>query len=289
MSEHPFLSNLMSAVSAADDYRARAEILINENLRNRELLEALESTEFGMECLAGAHMYLQSGLDSFFSFRLLALPDGIPDRTRKSEIRFQITNNGCATLLRQSLECLAKAHSLLENATVESVNARGFAIAWENSRQRLKFERAVATDALNSQIQLHENLRLKGIQERYLIFSEERNKFILQYPLLDTTSLLRGITSPLELPKEVLERLGKGFENAEWTYHWLSGLSHGLSWVHTFKPLEKDEEYSLQHVYPNSEKFAHIAVYVLKVAQLVFAELEGKFESRLNSRDTETQ
>lgn len=282
MSNDAFLKNLMSAVSAADNYRARSEYLVRENLNNQKLVEILSSTEFGMECLAGAHMYLQSGLDSFFSFRLLALPDGIPDPFLNQQIRFQITNNGCATLLRQSLECLVKSNWLLADANLESVNAKGFAVAWENSRQRIKFERAINSQDLDAQIEIHKNLEFKGIEEGYLISLDSGKTNSLKFPFQDTTSLLRGISSPLDLPKEVLSRMGKGFQNAEWTYHWLSGLSHGLSWVHPFKPLGINEAFAVQNVFPDSEKFAHVAIFVLEVGQMVFSELEGNFEANLN-------
>ncbi len=277
-----FLSNLISAVSVADDYRERSDFLVRENLTNLKLIQTLSKAEFGMECLAGAHMYLQSGLDSFFSFRLLALPDGIPDPKRDNQVRIQITNNGCATLLRQSLECLVKANWLLANVSSENINSRGFAVAWENSRQRIKFERAINSRDVVAQLEIHKNLEQKGIQDGYLKFSDSGKSLVLREPFQDTTSLLRAINSPLNLPKDVLSKLGKGFQNAEWTYHWLSGLSHGLSWVHTFKPLGADQEYEIQNVYPNSEKFAHVTIYVLKVAQMVFFELEGNFEANIN-------
>ncbi len=281
MAENLFIQNLLHIASAADDYREKAHKLVVHNANNSELISKLSCIPFGTDLLAGAHMYMQSGMDSFLSFRLLSLPDGVPKLNTNSDVVFRLTNNGSAVLLRRALECLVRAKWLLDCDCREKIVQRGFAVCWSNSNERVKYEKALNSSELANQEENMRALQEVGLELDLLSLNKSETSYFPKVGIQDATSLLKSIKSDLVLPDKILDELGTGFTNAEWSYRWLSGMSHGMSWAHIFNEEKDSTDVSLKVFYPDPRKFASSALFILQIAGEVFKSLESEFEVSL--------
>lgn len=281
MADELFIENLIQISSAADAYREKAQELVIRNAQNTDLISLLDSIPFGTDLLAGAHMYLQSGIDSFFSFRLLTLPNGAPTPGETSDNLFRLTNNGTAVLLRQSIECLVRAKWLLENKDRDQITQKGFAVCWSNSKERVKYERALNSTNVDIHLTNLKDLESLGFALKLMNPEEDGKKPSPKVGIRDATSLLKLIKLDLNLPPQVILELGNGFTNAEWVYRWLSGISHGMTWAHIFNEEIESQDVAFKQFDPDPKKFASSALFVLKIAGDVFRNLEGDFETQI--------
>lgn len=281
MTDELFIENLIQISSAADAYRDKAQHLVISNAQNAQLISKLDSIPFGTDLLAGAHMYLQSGIDSFFSFRLLTLPNGAPTLNESPNNFFRLTCNGTAVLLRQSIECLVRAKWLLENNDRNLVTQKGFAVCWSNSKERIKYETALNSTKVNVHKAYLEDLESIGVALNLMNIDEGGVNKSPKIGIRDATSLLSSIQLNLNLPPKVIIELGSGFTNAEWVYRWLSGMSHGMTWAHIFNEEIEEDNFAFKQFAPDPRKFASSALFILSIAGDVFRSLEGDFETQI--------
>lgn len=277
-----FAEILMWSVSAADDYRKRADILVRGSLASEELMEILSEIPFGYEYLSGAHNYLQAACDNYFSLRLLSFPEGVPPLNAVGNIKFNLTIHGWGTLLRQFLENAANANWLLSIETMKQITERGFAVTWLNATERLKYSRTLNSPDLLEFEKEFENLISNGKELNLLINLDQPKNICPRIRVEDVTSKFRSIKSKVEIPIELIEKLGDGFQNGEWLYHWLSGLSHGLSWVH-LKSEISEEEISIQDNWPDILRYVHSTTMGMGLLQDIFAEISGGLEDKLSA------
>lgn len=275
-----FIRVLMWSVSAADDYRSKMHSLVVNSAENEKINLILSQIPFGPELLAGIHSYSQSAIDCYFSLRLLTIPNGSPQFTGEENTEFRLTLSGCAVLLRQFIEGAVFSNWLLDVKTRRQVTQRGFAFYWENLNERLKYERAMNSD----QVGKFEEIKRKAIADGHnldlLITSDDGKKHWPQISINDATGKLREVSTKVSMPDFVIKKLGKGITNGEWIYHWLSGLTHGLSWSY-FDDSAMQSDMELVYRSPDVLRYAHSALLGMQLFQEIFPKLENGFEATL--------
>lgn len=285
-----FLSILMNAVSAADSYYQRGQVTAKRNFDNAKLVDVLSRIEFGMELFSGHQNYMQSGFNSFLTLRLAMLPNGLRAESGKESVLMNATINGCAGLLRQSLENLVRSIWLLEASSQIEISQRGFAVLWENASNHLKYERALNGSRIEEfEINLKE-LHSSGVHHGFFDLIKGSQTEFSKKPRIriqDASGLLRKVITPVELPQDLLQERGIGFVNAEWVYRWLSGLTHGLDWAHVGLQLPDEMDFAFVNRTPDIERFSIAALFVLQLGQELFQLTDGKFESTLLAMSTE--
>jgi hypothetical protein len=274
----------INAVSAADDYYIRGEKTVLREFENTELINNLSKIDFGLDLFSGHQNYMQSGFNSFLTLRMAMIPTGIQFENGKPIIKVNATVNGLAGLLRQSVENLARSVWLLNASDKVQISQRGFAVVWENAKNRLKFERALKSPRVGEFEGKYDDLKTVGIEFGFFKEKSDGKPGFEEDPrvrIQDATSLLKNISTPVELPAELLRQKGIGFINAEWVYRWLSGLTHGLDWVHTSDGIPGDQDFALVIRNPDFERFSISALYVLQIGQQLFDLTDGGFQMRL--------
>lgn len=277
-SELIFKKVFIESVGAADDYSRKADNFISLHSRDYELQAKLDQSIYGKELLAGAHSFMQSGFNSFQTLRLAVLPKGLEPDNIIGTLQVRVSINGVAGLLRQSMECLAKAEWLLRAKSISEIEARGFAFLWSNAENRLKYERALDSSRVDEFKHLISETRKEGIALGLFEQVLEQNDGYASEPkvkIADSSGLLRNLRTKMDLSSEVIAQYGPGFKNAEWLYVWLSGFTHGLEWSHKNVPLSEVEDVALIYRIPDFQKFATASVYVIQLGQSIF-ELCGK-------------
>lgn len=281
-SEVIFRNVFINSVGAADDYSRKADNFVSLHSNNIELQAKLEQSIYGKELLAGAHSFMQSGFNSFQTLRLAVLPNGLEPEKLNGTIQVRVSINGVAGLLRQAMECLAKAEWLLQAKNLSEIEARGFAFLWSNSENRLKYERALGSSRVEEIKQLMVQTRKEGIALGLFETKSDQKDGYASEPrvkIADSSGLLRKLRTNMLLPDEVIAQYGPGFENAEWLYVWLSGFTHGLEWIHKNVPLSEVEDVALIYRIPDFQKFATASVYVIQLVQIIFELCENPLKN----------
>ena len=281
-SRDEFIKVLMWSVSAADDYRLKGGKLVEATYSNQLINDKLAQIPYGLDLLSGIHSYTQSSLDNYFSLRMLTLPQGPPVLGSSGNIDFNLTISGCSTLLRQFLEGAVYANWLLEVENSREVTERGFAFYWANLTERLKYERALESPKIDFYSNLKNEAIASGTSLDLLNFWEDGKKCEPKIKIDDATGKLREIEFNISFPDELIRLLGSGFKNGSWLYHWLSGLTHGLSWAH-FDNSQMESEVELVERNPDLMRFAHAALFGMQLFQEIFPKLDHSFENKLCS------
>lgn len=279
-----FQEVLIAAVSAADDHYNRANLIAQRDIENPELFQLLAKLDFGMDLYAGHQMYMQSGFNSFLTLRHAMIPNGVKKIDEKLNLNVKITINGIAALLRQTIECLIRSVWLLDVTNKNQVSERGFAVIWENTTNRLKYEQSLKSPQADEFKKYLDNLRVEGISKGlFPVDSRDSLKYALnpRIQIGDASGLLRRVVTPINLPLDLLEQRGIGFVNAEWVYRWLSGLTHGLDWAHIGMKLPENLDFALQIRKPDIERFSIAALYILQISQQLFSLTDDLFQKRL--------
>lgn len=268
---------LVNCLLAADDFRNRANKIVECQFRNFELVEKFEDHLFANEYLAAVHNTLQSGLDAFFSLRLLALPDVLEKREDLDLGRLNVTINGWANLFRQSLECLAISHFLLSRSTQEEVTKYGFAYCFKDSEEKVKFMTALRGASFNEAKMSHKKLSQIGEIHNLITVANPKGRNVPNTTIPDTQSLLRGLSIPTNFSKDIIALHGQGIENAEWLYVWLSGFTHGRSWMHPDEDLSEGRlNFEIRN--PDLLKLGHALAYVVFLANDCLETLASDFK-----------
>jgi hypothetical protein len=215
-------------------------------------------TRYAPEALGGATMALGAAANSFQTLRLLTFPtgwDGSPD----SKLTATVTVNGTAGLLRQSCECAAVANWLLEPGSEQQLQERGFAFAWNDLRQHLAYARSIAV-APNVELLVaaQDAMIADGRELDLLVASNAQPRWRPRTPVADAAGLLREFTIPERYLAGMTpqQRLGIGV-NGEWIYRYLSGMAHGLSWVH---PAQEKEDGGRAMIFVTEPSYLHLAL-----------------------------
>lgn len=285
-----FQQILINAVMAADDHFIRGDLTARREVENKTLIDYLTQIDYGMELFAGQQMFMQSGFNSFLTLRLAMLPNGIQSENGNPTLNVNVTINGFAGLLRQSIECLIRSVWLLDASTKREITERGFAVTWENLANRLKYEQALKSTHIVEFRHKLEELREDGIRLGLFKLIQEKPIKYADNPriqIADASGLLRKVITPVGLPTEFLTQRGIGYINAEWVYRWLSALTHGLDWAHTEKGLPNDMDFALSARKPDFERFTISALYVLQISQRLFKLTDGDFQVKLINLFTE--
>ncbi len=280
-----FQEVLISAVSAADHHYDRANLIAQRDLENQDLVQMLSKFDFGMDLFAGHQMYMQSGFNSYLTLRHAMMHNGIEAIDGHLNLNVKITINGFAGLLRQTIECLIRSVWLLDITNQAQISERGFAVVWENATNRLKYEQALKSPREGEFRTYLDDLRVEGIKKGLFPVDRQDSSKYADKPRIqieDASGLLRKVQTPINLPIDLLEQRGIGFVNAEWVYRWLSGLTHGLDWVHGGKEIPENLEFALVIRKPDLERFSIAAMYVLQISQQLFALTDGEFQKRLS-------
>jgi hypothetical protein len=281
-----FQKVLIAAVSAADEYYNRGNLIAQRDLENQELVRLLTKLDFGMALFSGHQMYMQSGFNSFLTLRHAMMHNGFEASEGHLNLNVKITINGFAGLLRQTIESLIRSVWLLDVTNRAQISERGFAVIWENATNRLKYEQALKSPKVEESRKYLDVLRIEGITKGlFLVDRHDSSKYAddPRIQIEDASGLLRKVITPIDLPVDLLAQRGIGFVNAEWVYRWLSGLTHGLDWAHIGNELPENLDFALTIRKPDLERFSIAAMYVLQISQRLFALTDGDFQKRLSS------
>ena len=268
-----FENVLVKAISAADSYSRRSDAIVHEHANNLSLNAKYEVTNYGAELISGAHSYAQSGFNAFQTLRLAVLPNGMHPTDPDGKIQAKFTITGVAGLLRQSMECLVRAQWLLEAKGDRQIDERGYALLWSNCVNRLKYERALKSAEISKYEKLRAEIRAEGISLQLFDSSSTSSDGFSSDPrigIADASGLLRKIETDVLLPSELARIFGDGFNNAEWVYIWLSGITHGLEWSHKGKSDFGINDVGVFYRTPDFQKFATAACYILQIGQNIF-------------------
>lgn len=184
----------------------------------------LRNTEFAFEAIAQAGVCLAAAINALKTLELTTT-------FSNNSAQLNITNNGWAGLIRQTLEASAYANWLLEDSSPTTLQARSFGAMWDDAR-----ERRLCMEALGAPTnikQAHEVVqRLVDDGKRLGLTKEGKDGTwhpIVRRPA--ATDLMQAV----ELPSSVLSGVdltdSPGYANAQWLYRWVSGLAHGYPWA----------------------------------------------------------
>lgn len=221
-------------VLLAEDLESRAQSLVHSLGGASPWVEAARKIEFGEDALGGATTYLSAATNSMRALELLTIQSVKANELDQSvAVLANITLNGTAGLLRQVLECAVTARWILGADHRSEVTSRGFAAVWENASEALKHARSVSSANLPMIEGATEELVNDGRRLRLLVPDERRKPpWRPQKPIPDATGLLRASRVPTASEEALTAAFGPGAVRGEWVYRWLSGMAHGLSWVH---------------------------------------------------------
>lgn len=226
-----FLSYVLRADSLSLAANAAAMALGNEMSRPHAWRS---STQYAPEALGAATIALGAAVNAFQALRLLTFPRGLlaPDGSVEAAV---ITVNGTAGLLRQAVECAALADWLLQARTDRQHQERGFAYVWKDIREHLAYVRSLSAGKVAPLERRQETLIEEGRHLDLLVPVDRNPGWAPRVALGDASGLLRAKGFPDDyfsgLAPEEISSLGR---NGEWLYRWLSGMAHGLNWVHPF-------------------------------------------------------
>ena len=145
-----------------------------------------------------------------------------------------ITVNGTAGLIRQTVECAARALWLVSPKSSYDLDLRGFAAVWANAEEACRFARAIGSpEAIEKEKNFQELLEI-GRSKGWMNEGGRRPK--PTYPLSDATGILAGVTFDAGPLSKATHLLGTNVNNGEWVYRWSSGMAHGHAWVHPKTP-----------------------------------------------------
>ena len=215
---------------------------------------ATSQSEFGFEAVAVASNLIQASANSLLSLKFLTF--GTPEMKSESELtqNVRVTLNGTAGLIRQMLENAAFAFWLLSSTNLEELNERGFAAVWWNAGESRRYHDAIGSLDVHLVRSRYESLRNQG--QALGLFTTDSSGEISKEPrvrLSDVCGILRHVEVALDVPQgDARIYLGSNFLNAEWTYRWLSGYTHGAVWVNGYSDAE-----GLQVVQPDWFRNTH--------------------------------
>jgi hypothetical protein len=160
----------------------------------------------------------------------------------EAEITVNVTQNGVAGLLRQTLESLGWARWLSGESTEFDRQIRGFFYHVEDVKQRSKYYNDLGqqremeeADKLLEDV-INDGVRLEYYNEMTL---SDRTGVLEQKPKMNLpkiTDICQGVKlSTSIITPEVLAEY-PGMKSASWLYRWASGLAHGKHWVNKHEP-----------------------------------------------------
>ncbi len=217
-------------VSSADSlYRASNEAALQfQNLEN-PLRVAASSVDYGLEALSAATFFLGAATNSLLTLRLSSIGQ-VTFSDGSTHVERRITINGTAGLVRQALECAARAHWLTSPANPDELSRRGFAAIWADAYEAVRYARAIGSPELSEKerglARLLEEGRARGL------ISENNGKPKPTTFLLSATDIIKKLRFTPGHVDGLRELLGSNVNCGEWVYRWLSGMAHGQGWAH---------------------------------------------------------
>jgi len=227
-----FLSKVMEADSLSE---ASDQISIRLQNANDPIRLVMGSEEYGLEALSAATFFLAAAVDSLKTLQLLTVQE-TKNPQGDLEILVRITVNGTAGLVRQIVECAARALWLTSSKLPEDISLRGFAALWANADEAVIFAKAIGSPESQAKEGLLSELLDVGKSKNWI--NEGGSKPKPTISLSGATDILKKVNFDSGPLKPALALMGHNVENGEWVYRWLSGMAHGYVWVH---PLQKAE------------------------------------------------
>jgi hypothetical protein len=202
---------------------------------------ATRSNDYAIEAVSAATSFLGAATNSFLSLRLLTI-DTDAMASGKTQMNTNTTLNGTAGLLRQSLECAARAHWITSATSLDELVIRGFAATWANAEEAVNYANAIGSPEAAQKKGHLATLREEGLGLGKDLMVGDPGKEKPRYCLLGGTDSLQKISFPPEMVCGLEAAFGRKVANGEWVYRWLSGMAHGHGWVHTHKAIPAPEE-----------------------------------------------
>lgn len=188
----------------------------------------------------------------------------------KESLEVNVTQNGVAGLLRQSLESMATHKWLTDYSTEEEARQKAHSYQLVDLQERANYYKDLGyTEEYGRTIALLESTKRIGLEKGFSKEGTNSNgePIVKQaIPLLNVTDLCLRIVTPDDvISKEVLKHY-PGMANASWLYRWSSGLAHGKFWVNLFQPLDGD----LKRTVPN---YLNLSVLLLTLIKNIEATI----------------
>lgn len=225
-----FLMNVSKADALGD---AANEASFRFQAVDNPLRLAMNQVEYGLDALSSATFFLGAAANSLLALRLLTFGE-IVDVDGDLRMDANITVNGTAGLIRQIVECAARALWLVSPKSAEDLNVRGFAAVWANAEEACRFARAIGSPEADEKEKVFQELLESGRSQGWI--NEGGRKPKPTYPLSDATGILAGVTFDVGPLAPAIHLLGTNVSNGEWVYRWSSGMAHGHAWVHSKSP-----------------------------------------------------
>lgn len=194
---------------------------------------SMSQVEYGLDALSSATFFLGAAVNSLLALRLLTFGE-IVDVDGVMKMDAHITVNGTAGLIRQTVECAARALWLVSPKSAEDLNLRGFAAVWANAEEACRFAKAIGSPEADEKEKFFQELLDAGLSKGWM--NEGARKPKPTYPLSDATGILAGVTFDAGPLSPAVHLLGTNVNNGEWVYRWSSGMAHGHAWVHSKSP-----------------------------------------------------
>lgn len=225
-----FLVNVSKADALGD---AANEASFSFQAADNPLRVSMSQVEYGLDALGSATFFLGAAVNSLLALRLLTFGE-VVDVDGVMKMDANITVNGTAGLIRQTVECAARALWLVSPKSAEDLNLRGFAAVWANAEEACRFARAIGSPEVDEKEGNFQALLESGRSKS--LINEGARPPKPTYPLSDATGILGGVTFDAGPLTPAIHLLGTNVNNGEWVYRWSSGMAHGHAWVHSKSP-----------------------------------------------------
>lgn len=210
---------------------------------------AAEQVDFGLDAFAAATFFLGAATNSLVALRLLTVRE-VTISNGNTYVEGNITVTGTAGLVRQALECAAKAHWLSTAEDPVQLSIRGFAAIFSDAEEAVAYLRAIGSPQTEVAERNFEDLLKDGREKGFINENNGRPK-PTRY-LLGATDILRDVRFTHSTLSGLDRVLGDNVNNGEWPYRWLSGMAHGRGWVHARRePLALEESSGLVQTRPD--------------------------------------
>ena len=264
-----FLNNVMEA-----DPLTEVSNQISIRLQNIDdpIRLVMGNAAYGLEALSSATFFLGAAVNSLKALRLLTIQES---KNAKGELEIQahITVNGTAGLIRQIVECAARALWLTDSKLPEDISLRGYAALWANAEESVLFAKAIGSPELKTKEGLLSDLLEIGRSKNWI--NEGGRKPRPTVSLSGATEILMKVSFDSGPLKPALGIMGNNVENGEWVYRWLSGMAHGYVWVHPLQKVQSEEsEVDLVWTEPDWVKLTLCITLAVHLIHLVMDSLQ---------------